>query len=548
MKYKWTSFLFFIFVFLTYTPVTSQTIRDSINHYMDLVVSPKKLSDLNMAYRFFNDLKETAMKDNDTANWAFSLIYIGSIEYKFGAYSDSESTNVEALRLLKGIEDHSYRDNLDKSIHNQLAILYREQHNTKKSLELYNDALARSTRAEDSVTIFNNQSNIYKDNKEYRKAKEIIDKAVDILPRVKDTTIIARVYDNLGFLKFELGETNALGYLNKGLELRLMKKDTSEFYPSYKNLSLYHETTNKTLSEEYALKALSVAKAINSLSYKEDIYDVLANLSPNRYFKDYKRTSDSLYRKKQSEQNRYALLKYNYSEFKRQAAEKGLEVEKERSLKIFYEWLFLFIVVVSITIYLILRSRHKKKELQQVYNTETRISQKVHDEIANGIYNVMSKLQSSRAKEEVLLDDLENLYNKTRDISRDNSDIDFKTDFKLCLNDLLASYRTDDINIVVKGISDVNWNSISKIRKTAIYRVLQELLINMKKHSRAKIVMLSFSVKNRKVQIEYRDNGIGCELRKKGGLQNAENRIEAVKGTIIFESETNKGFKTTILV
>ncbi len=71
-------------------------------------------------------------------------------------------------------------------------------------------------------------------------------------------------------------------------------------------------------------------------------------------------------------------------------------------------------------------------------------------------------------------------------------------------------------------------------------------MVNMKKHSKASLVALSFSETKNKINISYTDNGLGTNLKKSTGLLNVENRISSIKGTIIFESEINKGFKVKI--
>lgn len=68
----------------------------------------------------------------------------------------------------------------------------------------------------------------------------------------------------------------------------------------------------------------------------------------------------------------------------------------------------------------------------------------------------------------------------------------------------------------------------------------------MKKHSKANIVSVSFKELRKKVNIQYSDNGIGCVIKKKGGLLNVENRILSLEGTITFESQQNKGFNISI--
>ena len=84
-----------------------------------------------------------------------------------------------------------------------------------------------------------------------------------------------------------------------------------------------------------------------------------------------------------------------------------------------------------------------------------------------------------------------------------------------------------------------------------MYRVLQELLVNMKKHSECSLAVISFKKNKNKLQIEYSDNGLGATLNKinlKNGLQNVENRIRAIKGTITFDTISDKGFKVSLKI
>ena len=73
-------------------------------------------------------------------------------------------------------------------------------------------------------------------------------------------------------------------------------------------------------------------------------------------------------------------------------------------------------------------------------------------------------------------------------------------------------------------------------------------MTNMKKHSKAGLAVVMFTKKGSKLQIDYTDNGIGCDLKKKTGLLNTENRMESNAGHIRFESKKNEGFKAIITI
>jgi glucose-6-phosphate-specific signal transduction histidine kinase len=59
----------------------------------------------------------------------------------------------------------------------------------------------------------------------------------------------------------------------------------------------------------------------------------------------------------------------------------------------------------------------------------------------------------------------------------------------------MISGNTDTTQIITNGLDSVNWPTIEKTKKITLYRVLQELLVNMKKHSNSSLVVLSFNKK-----------------------------------------------------
>ena len=160
----------------------------------------------------------------------------------------------------------------------------------------------------------------------------------------------------------------------------------------------------------------------------------------------------------------------------------------------------------------------------------------------------MTSLENNSTIDSKVIDEMEKIYTKTRDISRENSAIDLKNDFDLQLNDLLLGYKNNKVNVITRNLSKMPWNTVTEHKKTAIYRVLQELMTNMRKHSQASFVTLVFKKEGSKIQIIYRDNGVGCDLFKKNGLQHTESRIASLNGTINFESKQGDGFKASIII
>jgi signal transduction histidine kinase len=206
-------------------------------------------------------------------------------------------------------------------------------------------------------------------------------------------------------------------------------------------------------------------------------------------------------------------------------------------------------------VFFTIRSKNRRKLQKATYDTETRISKKLHDELANDVFNAMTYADTqdlnNPTNKEFLLENLDKIYTQSRNISKENSQIDTGDNFEAVLKAMLSSYNSNNINVIIKNnTSSTDWLKLKKESKIVIYRTLQELMVNMRKHSRCSLVVIGFETYKKGVEINYSDNGIGCSdlLNLKKGLQNAENRILSINGTITFETETNKGFKAKLKI
>lgn len=200
------------------------------------------------------------------------------------------------------------------------------------------------------------------------------------------------------------------------------------------------------------------------------------------------------------------------------------------------------------------KNKSKQIRLQEGYTTEIRIAKKLHDELANDVFYTMTFAETqdlqNPIKKETLLENLDKIYHRTRNISKENSIIDTNEHFEYNLKQMLSNYKTNILEIIIKNGNPIDWSKIDADKKIAIQRVLQELMVNMKKYSQASFVIIGFNTIQNNIIIDYLDNGIGCsqKLILKGGLQNAENRIQTVNGIFTFDTNPDKGFKAKITV
>jgi nitrate/nitrite-specific signal transduction histidine kinase len=365
--------------------------------------------------------------------------------------------------------------------------------------------------------------------------------AFGLRSRIEDSLIKALIYDNYGVIKNDRNE-NGLPLMRKALDIREKEGDSSKIYLSYTSLAeYYYKKGDSVQSKTYARSALDIARKLESPTYINYALGILTALSKDPYAVWYKRLNDSLIKVERNNKNRFALIRYDVA--KKDKALLQSQRNNERMILV-----LLILVVSTIALFIYLRIKHNKEKLQQVLKTESNISKQIHDELANSVFQVMTRLEQNGEKDESILDELDLLYKKTRDISKEYAQIDDPQSFDGMLRDLIGYFKNKNTNILVKGMSNVNWLKVPSYKLNAVYKVLQELLVNMKKHSQASLVVLNFNQNKGKLSIEYTDNGIGGPIKKGRGLQNAENRISAIGGRFNFESKPMKGFKVQLYV
>ena len=505
------------------------------------------------AYRLYVDLKEKWLDINDYDNAGYICLKMAAISYKTGNYTESESTAVEALGYLK---TSGSVQNL-ATLYNQLGVSYRKLYDYENAILNYKKAYKYTNDSLPICTLKNNIASVYIDNKEYNKALGHL-LALNKSDTVNaDPEMNARVRDNIGKTYFKLNnQKEALRFLEQGLKIReTINRDKKGLISSYFNLFHFYNNKNNALAKKYALAAYNTAREIDNkeeqLSALKALIRIGKEQDRNKYILEFIGLNDSLNIKHTKDENKFAKIKYDYKD--EQSKRLQSEAEQAKSaLKTQQDeltiWILtgtaLIIVGVFIFVYKIQKYKHKKDKVIEVYNTESRISKKIHDELANDVFKVMTFAESDEIQypgQQKLLHDLDAIYAKTRDISHENNTIDTGEKFGEILRQMLADYKTASVNVISSNFDTVRWNQIGAHKKIAVYRVLHELMVNMKKHSGAKLVVLKFSLENNKVLIQYIDNGRGIKNDQflKNGLQNAENRILAIGGSLIFESSTS---------
>ena len=224
-------------------------------------------------------------------------------------------------------------------------------------------------------------------------------------------------------------------------------------------------------------------------------------------------------------------------------------------------WWFdgLIILVISGSIFLFIR--YRIRHLIEIKNVREKIAAELHDEIGSGLTKIAilsehalksnpienkfpSHLPQNQSIERVgniarnLVDQMEDViwsinpkYDKLEDFI-----IHFKNyAYEVC------EAKNIDLKIETSNIDNIKLNSNIK-RKLQLISV--EALNNSLKHADCSHINYKINMKNKIINLEFRDNGKGFTLdgnEQGNGIPNMKKYIEELRGSINFESKENSG-------
>ncbi|MCI4442915.1 MAG: hypothetical protein JHC39_05350 [Lentimicrobium sp.] len=514
------------------------------------------------AFYYYNKIKSSSDPTKDQEKIIYSLLKIAYIQQVQADYSGSESSATEALRFFQATTNPEYKC----FTYSVLASNYKSLFDFDKAIYYFNQAYHFAENELQKAILKNNIAVIFREKEDYQKAIQILMPLSLKKDVLNNPEYYALILDNLGYCYYKLGNTKSLGYLKQSLVIREKIKDNFGLTTSYMSLSDYFIKSNPKLANEYAQLAYENATIVNNTSDRlkslESLIQTSVGNQSKSYSEKYIRINDSITKVRQKARNQFAKIKYDSKKekeenlaLKTQKTETALELEQQKNKNLLLYFLILIGILSTIFLYYYLKAINKKEKIQTSYDTETRIAKKLHDELANDVYHTMAFAEtqdlSSSQNKEILLTNLDAIYSRTRNISKENSTIDTGLQFVAGLKEMMSSFNTAAVTILINGMDSINWNALETNKKIIVYRVLQELLINMKKHSQCSLVVIAFKKNENKLQIDYSDNGLGAasdKINSRNGLQNVENRIMAIKGTITFDTKPGKGFKSSFTI
>ncbi len=185
------------------------------------------------------------------------------------------------------------------------------------------------------------------------------------------------------------------------------------------------------------------------------------------------------------------------------------------------------------------------------------IAQTLHDSVSALLSSANMHLQVVKKKSNQPIEELEKSQriideasDKVRDLSHKLiSAVLIKFGIETAIQDLCEKYSNDALHF--SFYTNTRIPRLEQDLEIKIFNIIQEIINNIIKHSKATSTNIKVNFTNQNLQIEIEDNGIGFDtlntnLKSGVGLDLIQSRIKSLNGEIRISSAKNKGTKINI--
>lgn len=549
----------------------------------------KKSLTENLEKYFFENLNQTLVftergmnlgfSKNDSAFAGKMIMYHGRANYFAGNYDKAAAEFYRAISILKAMND---KPNL-ASCHNDLAKLYRKIRNLDLAMDNYDISLKLFSQVKDSAGIcmvLNESGVVYEYQKDYKKAiekynasKTIAEKLNDSLAVSYSLSFIAGVYTLQG--KFNEAEQLLLEAfeIRKALNIQL---PTALLLADLGNNALMKGDYAK--AKNYLVQSNTIAFALNYDQLMAENYEKLAEVAQQQgdfkmalnFFKKGVAVRDSIYTLEKTKQIDELSTQYKTQKKEHQIRFLSEEIKRKNIL------LFSAIIVFLLSALLVWSFIHRRKlktqakmnleimkHRQQVTTAVIEASEKERQRIAqelhDGVGQMLSatKMNLSAFENRVEIDDanekksliqivklVDDSCKEVRAVSHNMMASSLsKNTLEKALRSLIEPLQEKSliIHLFTEGVNKkMDFNV-----EIMLYRIVQECLNNIIKHSKATVVDITLIKDDKEISLTVEDNGVGFVQKNRQsdgvGLQSIKARVAYLEGTIEIESASNAG-------
>ena len=516
--------------------LAAKKIYDSSFIYLEQNNKQKAFSNLNKA-------KDIFQKKEDSFQVAKCLVNMAIIQEEESDNLGSIETSLAATKYLNTKDSSQF--SFITSNYNNLGVASNSLRNFKDAQKFYHQALQFSKDTLDHLMVKNNLAASLHAQGKFAQSKKIYQ---DLLANLNSKDEV--------YHKIAVNHARSAWMASQDFYPEPIFRDALAFYTKeddqwgldavYCYFTEYYLDKNKDSTMFYGRKMLEISRKLASPSDQLQALDFLIKTenesNSKKYFTEYKKLSDSLDVVQNSTKNQFALIRFESE--KNKAHNLKLEKDLQQKEYMLYSGLLLLLISVFGGYYWYekRKTRIELKAQNQIKEERLLTSKKVHDVVANGLYQVMSNLEHhDDVDKDEILDQLDGMYQRSRDISFDNFTIPQHINFREKFSELAHNFQNDDLSIFMVGNDDELWNLLTVNFSQDLYLIIREFFVNMKKHSKASRVILKFEKSDDLLKVIYKDNGVGnLHAKDKNGLRGIRERVLAHNGEIFFDN--HQGF------
>jgi signal transduction histidine kinase len=409
---------------------------------------------------------------------------------------------------------------------------------------------------------------VYENKGLYRSAKNRYEKALNHENLYQENPkLYAMVLDNLAYVKLKSGDTARLPEMfYNALKIRDSIKHYDGISINKLHLSEYFLSSKDTINAlKYGFEALDLSKRKNN---NRDYLSSLLLLSKadvsnsSEHMSTYIKLNDSLQKQERGIRNKFARIRFETDEYISET-----ERLNQRVLRISLISFGVLLVLVLLYIIKDQRSKNRVIKIKQVANQEIynlilaqqknfeegrekekqHISRELHDGILGKLFGVRLSLDSLndddhkdiKKKRYDYIEEIQAIAEEIRLISHKlNKSSIIDVDFKIVVEELIKKQHQA---IQLKVDTSIGWDDIGNDIKINFYRIIQEAINNIQKHSKATEVKVEIRKSGNKLILQVRDNGIGFNTGKQKngiGLKNMKTRSQDINGSFFINSNS----------
>ncbi len=586
---------------------------NQVNYLNRLCLEYQKMGSYDSALFYGNTAFKIAKKITYKKGIASAYINIGLVDYYQGDFNAALKKYFIALKIFE--KDETSSEEGVAAVYNNIGMIYERINRYDDALKNYGKALTIRKKIGNEkglATSYNNIGIIQSIKKSYKKADDNFKKSLKLWLKLNDKKSLSLAYNNIGFNLYSEGDAFQksgspqkakrnfkLAFQNYYTVLELQKQigNKRSIALSYSNIGETYLKIGEYLNakKEYE-KALELSTEIGEVFLLKDIYIGLAlvNEKLGNYKEAYQQQQlyskykEKIFDKESTRQIEEIQAKYETEKKQKTIEIQSLQLSKQQlqitQNKVQVILLIAGMILIVIITYLIInrnkakqravsqkniltqQKRHAKTLICTLEQERIRIARDLHDGIGQTLVGAITNHEQlstelnsfSENKKQIFNSTsiiLDTAYKELRELSHQMMPRVLElTGLSEAISDLLdKSLKT---TLIDYSFDQQPINEIPENIAISIYRIFQELLSNIIKHSEAKSILINLYRTQQRIMLIVEDDGIGIKdainsskAKSNGiGLMNITARTQIMNGTFLIEKGKIKGTTSTLII